>query len=115
MFRTTAIVSGLMAAVLLMSGRGKIVRDPAQMKTLAKVGFPEHRVGLLAAAEIAGALGLIVGLFWWPVGVAAATGIIAYFLGATGSHLRVRDWQVGAPAMLLLAGMAALVLRIASR
>ena len=115
MFVATAVVSALMAAVLSLSGRGKIVRDPDQMKTLAKVGFPESRVGLLAAAEIAGALGLIVGLFWWPVGVAAATGIIAYFVGAIGSHLRVRDWQVGAPVILLLAGVAALVLRIASQ
>jgi len=115
MFVATAIVSALMAAVLLMSGRGKIVRDPGQMKTLAKVGFPESRVVFLAAAEIAGAVGLIVGLFWWPLGVAAASGIIAYFLGATGSHLLVRDGQMTAPVILLLAGVAALVLRLASQ
>jgi len=115
MFVATAIVCGLMAAVLVLSGRGKIGRDPAQMKTLAKVGVPERRVGLLAAAEIAGAVGLIGGLFWWPLGVAAATGVTAYFLGATGSHLRVRDRHIRAPVILLLGAVAALGLRIASQ
>ncbi len=51
---------------------------------------------------------------WWPLGVAAAVGIVAYFLGAIGSHLRVRDLNVVAPAVLLLAGGAALTMRVLS-
>ena len=42
MFIATAIVCVLLAAVLVVSGRGKLVRDPMQMKTLAKVGVPDH-------------------------------------------------------------------------
>jgi DoxX-like family len=84
------------------------------MRTLAMVGVPERCAVWLAAAEIAGAIGLIAGLFWWPVGIAASVGIIGYFVGATGSHLRVRDWHVTAPLILLLTGVGALVLRMVS-
>jgi uncharacterized membrane protein YphA (DoxX/SURF4 family) len=115
MFIATAVLSALFAALLLFSALGKLRRDPAQMRTMRTVGFPERRVWLLAVAETAGAAGLIAGLFWWPLGVAAAAGTIAYFVGAAGSHLRVRDHRGIAPAVVLtLVGVAALVLRALS-
>jgi hypothetical protein len=40
------------------------------------------------ASLLALALALVAGLFWWPIGVAAATGVTVYFVGAVGSHLR---------------------------
>ena len=112
MFLATAIVSGLLAAVLLLSGRGKLVKDPQQLKTMSTVGFPEDRLWLLAAAETAGAVGVVAGLFWWPIGVAAAAGVILYFLGAVGAHLRVRDLNFAPALVLLMASVAALVLRV---
>jgi uncharacterized membrane protein YphA (DoxX/SURF4 family) len=112
MFLATAIVSSLLAAVLLLSGRGKLVKDPQQLKTMSRVGFPEDRLWLLAAAETAGAVGVVAGLFWWPIGVAAAAGVILYFLGAVGAHLRVRDLNFAPALVLLMAGVAALVLRV---
>jgi uncharacterized membrane protein YphA (DoxX/SURF4 family) len=114
MFIATVVVSALLAAVLLISARGKLVRDPVQMKTMKHVGFPEDRLWLLAATEAAGAVGLVIGLAWWPLGIAAAIGVILYFIGATSVHLRVRDWQVTAPVVLLAAGIAALALRALS-
>jgi uncharacterized membrane protein YphA (DoxX/SURF4 family) len=112
MFLAAAIVSGLLAAVLLLSGRGKLVKDPQQLKTMSTVGFPEDRLWLLAAAETAGAVGVVAGLFWWPIGVAAAAGVILYFLGAVGAHLRVRDLNFAPALVLLMAGVAALILRV---
>ena len=111
MFLATAIVSGLLAAVLLLSGRGKLVKDPQQLKTMSTVGFPEDRLWLLAAAETAGAVGVVAGLFWWPIGVAAAIGVILYFIGAVGAHLRVRDMSFAPALVVLLVAVAALVLR----
>ncbi|MFI6339815.1 DoxX family protein [Streptomyces sp. NPDC050535] len=115
MFIATVAVSVPLALILLFSARGKLVRDPMQMKTLERVGFPENQVKLLAAAEIAGAVGILLGLAWWPLGVAAAIGIVTYFSGALISHLRVRDWKFAPVLILLLAGAAALLLRLASR
>jgi len=111
MFIASAAVSSVLAAVLLVSARGKLVHERAQMATLRRVGFPEHRTWLLAAAEMAGATGLVIGLFWWPLGVAAAAGVVAYFIGAVGSHLRKGDWQITPPGVLLAAASAALLLR----
>jgi uncharacterized membrane protein YphA (DoxX/SURF4 family) len=114
MFVSTAIVSALFAAVLLVSARGKLTHDPQQMAAMTKVGVPENRVWLLATAEIAGAAGLVIGLFWWPLGVISAVCLVAYFVGATVAHLRVGDRNVIAPVVLLLVAVAAVVLRAVS-
>jgi uncharacterized membrane protein YphA (DoxX/SURF4 family) len=111
MFLAAAVVSGLLAAALLLSGRGKLVKDPQQMKTMSTVGFPEDRLWLLASAEIAGAAGVVAGLFWWPIGVAAAIGVILYFIGAVSAHLRVRDMTFAPALVMLLVAVAALILR----
>jgi hypothetical protein len=111
MFVAAAIVASLLAAALLASGGAKLVKDPKVMKTMSTVGVPEGRVWLLAVAEIAGAVGLVVGLWWWPLGVAAAIGVVLYFLGAVGSHLRVKDMDFAPALALLSVAVAALVLR----
>lgn len=77
-------------------------------------GWPENLLWALGVLEVAGAAGLITGLFWWPLGVAAATGVTLYFVGAVISHLRVRDreWQ---PAVVMgLIAVAVVALRILS-
>jgi DoxX-like family len=111
MYIAAAVVSGLFAAALLMSARAKLVKDKALVVGMAKVGVPEDKLWLLAAAEIAGAAGLLVGLLWWPIGVAAAIGLILYFLGAIASHLRVRDKAIAPATVLLIVAVAALALR----
>jgi uncharacterized membrane protein YphA (DoxX/SURF4 family) len=112
MFVATVVVSILLAVILLASGFGKLAKQKQQLETMRKVKFPLDKLWLLAAAEIAGAAGLIIGLFWWPLGVAAAIGVILYFVGAIGSHLRVRDSGWPPAAVLLLLAAAALVLRL---
>ncbi|WP_028805414.1 DoxX family protein [Streptomyces sp. 142MFCol3.1] len=114
MFLATSIVSILLAAVLAASASGKLRHDPKQMETMRKVGFPASKLWLLAAAEFAGAAGLAVGLFWWPLGAAAAIGVIGYFMGAVASHVRVRDFKVAPAAILLAVAAGALTLRLLS-
>jgi hypothetical protein len=97
MFIAAAIISALLAAVLLGSGRAKLVRDKSVVATMNTVGFPLDKLWFLAGAEFAGAAGLVAGLFWWPIGVAAGVGVILYFAGAVGSHLRVRDYKASPP------------------
>lgn len=114
MFTATVIISIVFALVLVVSGSGKLAGQKQQLETMRKVGFPADKLWLLASAEIAGAAGLIVGLFWWPLGVAAAIGLILYFVGALTAHLRVRDPGWPPAAVLFLVAVAALVLRLAS-
>lgn len=85
------------------------------MPAMEKVGVPADKIPVLAYLEIAGAIGLVVGLFWWPIGVAAAIGVILYFVGAVISHLRVKDTSgIGPSAFLSVVAIAALVLRLLS-
>ncbi|MCU1642913.1 MAG: hypothetical protein JWN03_3188 [Nocardia sp.] len=111
MFIVTAIVSAVLAALLVFSAVGKLRKDAAQVKVMETVGFPLDKLWLLAASELAGDVGLVVGLFWWPIGVAAAVGVILYFVGAVVAHVRVRDNPTNAVVMLAVA-IAVLILRL---
>ena len=67
------------------------------------------------AAELAGGAGLLVGLAVAPLGMAAAIGLVLYFLGAVGAHAKASDTKGIPPALVLaLVSGAALALRIAS-
>ena len=62
-----------------------------------------------AALELAGAVGVLIGLWLEPLGVAAAADLIAYFLGAVISHLRVGDTKgVAMPLLPLVLRLATL-------
>ena len=114
MFIATVIVSALLAVALLGSAAGKFRRNEIALKISKTTGWPENLLWALGVLEVAGAAGLITGLFWWPLGVAAATGVTLYFVGAVISHLRVRDreWQ---PAVVMgLIAVAVVALRILS-
>ena len=118
MFIVTAVLSVLLAAVLSGSAYAKLTKDPKIIESLVgKVGVPEDRLWMLAALELAGAAGLLIGLFWAPLGIAAAVGVVLYFVGAVGGHVRVRDTAAASltpPAVILLVAVATLALRVAT-
>jgi hypothetical protein len=79
------------------------------------VGVPMRFFPALAACELAGALGLGAGLWWPPLGAAAALGLVLYFMGAVAGHLRVGDVRGIGPALFALcAALASLVGRTAT-
>lgn len=113
MFIATLVISVFMAVSLTFSAVGKLTKNPAVIPIMEQVGVPADKIPVLAYLEIAGAIGLVVGLFWWPIGVAAAVGVTLYFLGAVIAHLRVKDTKgVGPAAFLTVVAIAALVLRL---
>jgi DoxX-like protein len=58
---------------------------------------------------------LVVGLVYTPLGVAAAIGLVLYFIGTVGAHVRKADYKgTGAPLMMLTLAAAALVSQILS-
>jgi hypothetical protein len=115
MFIAYIVVAVLLAAVASLSGRAKLTKDERVVKSITGVGVPLNRFPLLAAAEFAGAVGLLVGIAIAPIGIAAAIGLILYFLGAVLAHLRVRDFKgIPGPLPLLALAVAALILRILS-
>jgi len=105
------LVFGLMVSY---SGVGKIRRDPLQVKVVHEtVGIPLKYFPQLAACEFAGAAGLVVGI-WWPlIGIAAGIGLVLYFVGAVVSNLRVGDVKgIGSAAFMLVLAAGALTLRV---
>jgi uncharacterized membrane protein YphA (DoxX/SURF4 family) len=111
MFIATCVLAAVLAAVLLLSAYGKLTHNADQTATIIKVGFPERHIWMLAICELAGALGIVIGLFWWPIGIAAAIGVVLYFVFAVAAHLRVRQFDLQAPGGVLVLAIAVLVLR----
>jgi hypothetical protein len=75
---------------------------------LNDLGVPLGLFPFLAACEIAGAGGLPIGLWYAQLGIAAAIGLVLYFVGAVGAHLRKSDFKrlPNAAVMPLAAGAA---------
>ncbi|MDI3405138.1 DoxX family protein [Streptomyces cavernicola] len=109
------VLAVLLSLMLVVSGRGKLVRDPKVMPALETVGVSAGMLPVLAALEFAGALGLLIGIGFRPLGVAAAVGVVLYFFGAVVAHLRVKDVK-GTPGagVLLVVSAAALALAAAT-
>ena len=110
----TAVVSVLLATLLVVTAARKLGHRPAVVATYRRVGVPEERLNQLAMLLLAGAAGLIVGLWWEAAGIAAAAALVAYFLLAIGAHVRARDTAtVPVPALYLALSAAVLTLHIA--
>lgn len=56
------------------------------------MGLSAGLVRSIGLAEVAAAVGLIVGLFWQPLGIAAAIGFALTMVGAVGFHARAGDY-----------------------
>ena len=65
----------------------------------------------LAVLEFAAALGLLAGIFYRPLGIAAGIGAVLYFVGALIAHLRAKDTKgLAAPGVMLLFSAAPVAL-----
>ena len=111
---TYIAVTVLFALMTAFSALLKIRRDPNVVKIMHEiVGVPMAYLPILAVCELAGALGLVIGILYPPLGVAAGTGLVIYFIGAVASHVRVGDFKgIGAAAFMLAVSIAAVALRI---
>lgn len=115
MFTATVAVSLLLAALLSASVAMKLSHKPAVVENYAKAGVPEERLNLLAAVLGAGVAGLIAGLFWAPIGIAAGIGLVLYFLLAVAAHVRADDAKNAVmPVIIMLVSALTLYLRIAT-
>ena len=57
----------------------------------AHFGIPCPSYRLIGVAELAAAAGVVIGLWWHPLGVAAAAGMALLLLGALITHRRAED------------------------
>jgi hypothetical protein len=112
MFAAYVIVTLLAAGANAFSATLDFIRFKQVLVNMAKVGVPESSITLFGILKAAGALGLLMGIFFPVIGIAAAIGLILFFVGAIVTHLRAGDFSVDLPVVFLLLAMAALVLRL---
>jgi len=110
------VAVALMSVLAAVSGMAKLRHDPHVVKVINEVvRVPMKWFPWFAACEFAGAIGLLIGIAWPPIGLAAAVGLILYFLCAIVAHVRVGDLKgTGTPALPLGLAVACLVTRILS-
>lgn len=110
-----AIVSLLLAALLALSAALKLSHQERFVGGYVRVGVPEERLDQLAIILLAGAAGLVLGLLWAPIGVAAAIGVVIYFAVAIAFHIRADDASnLPTPVVIALLAAGALALQLAA-
>jgi hypothetical protein len=111
-----AVVAVVMALMMVFSAGAKLALNAGAVQVIHEVvGVPLRFFAALAACEIAGAVGLVVGIFRPRVGVVASTGLVLYFVCAMVAHFLVRDWAgLKAPVVPFLLASLALTLRLRS-
>ena len=114
MFIALAISAILLAAMCVSSASMKLRRNERAVAIIGgTVGVPLRLFPVLASLELAGAAGILTGLWLELVGIAAAAGLVAYFIGAVTGHLRAGDTKnLTMPLTPLALSIAVLVLRL---
>ena len=97
-------ISLLLAAACLLPAAGKLLGHPRMRQSAEHFGIRWPRYRLIGVAELAAAAGILAGLWWHPLGIAAAAGMILLLTGALITHRRAADsGKEMAPALIDLA------------
>ncbi|MCW2650173.1 MAG: hypothetical protein JWR32_1149 [Mycobacterium sp.] len=105
---STAFITVTLIAVAAngFSGIAALVHMPAIVPGMAKAGVPVSWLTFpIGTLKTAGALGLAAGLAFRPLGIAAAIGLVLFFVCAIYTHLRASDYS---PQFYLANGFLAL-------
>lgn len=105
--RTAQIaLAAVLALVFLPLGLAKIAAVPAMRRAAAHLGMTPGHNRVVGTLEAAGAVGLLLGLAYGPLGTAAATGLALLMAGAAAVHLRHGDPPARAVPAAVLAAAA---------
>jgi hypothetical protein len=108
------VVTLLAAAANFFSAGADFVQYPRVAANMDRAGVPRSWMTPLGALKAAGALGLLIGIVVPPIGIAAAIGLMLFFVGAIITHVRARFYPFTLAASFLALAAAALLLRLAT-
>jgi hypothetical protein len=116
MFILTAVLSVALAAAMALTAARKVNPDKSSLALRDRLGVSARLWSAVGLPEAAAAVGLVVGLWWAPLGVAAATGVVLLMAGAIGLHLRARflGAALAPPIGILVVAVAVAALRLAT-
>ena len=118
MHAAALVLSIVLGLAMLASGVMKLIRAPRIVSLMAAVHVTPPQLAVLGALQVASTIGLIAGIWFPPLAIAASIGLVLYFAGAIVAHIRAGDPAMqGAIAFLVLAiaTMATLFLGTARR
>lgn len=98
------VLGAVTASLLLGAGISKVTGQPAMRESADHFSIAWGRYRLIGFAEIAAAIGIVLGIWFNGLGLAAGLAVVALMLGAVGFHVRFRDAvKAMVPALLGLA------------
>lgn len=109
-----AVVQGLLALVFLASGGMKLAGAQMQLDNFERYGYPQWSRPLTGAIEVAGAAGMVAGLFVDQIAITAAVALGVTMIGAAYTDIRYSPpMTVVAPLVLLGLNVTVAVLVLA--
>lgn len=106
MFVATIALSIVLALAFAGTGVMKVTGRTEIMEGLGRLGVSPGLARLIGFLELAGAAGLLIGLWLGWLGAAAAIGLVLLMIGAIGYHVRSGDYgdpKLRGPAMMPIA------------
>jgi hypothetical protein len=98
-------IAVILTTIVLNAGIGlaDLARARFVLATSAAVDVPPSWLPVLGTLKLAGAAGLLLGLLGVRlIGVTAAIGLVLFFVGAIGAHVRARKFASGAAPLAYL-------------
>ena len=94
-------MTALLAVLITFSSLIKLVGVRQSLAIRDHLGVKPMQWRVIGLLELAGAVGVLAGLAWAPIGVAAAVGLALLLLGAIIFHVRAADTATDtAPAVI---------------
>ena len=87
----TLIVTLLLAALFTFAASIKLLGVAKSLSIRDHLGVSPMQWRMIGALELAGVAGVLIGLLWAPIGIAAAIGLTLLSIGAIAFHLRASD------------------------
>jgi uncharacterized membrane protein YiaA len=85
------VLTVILAAVFVATAVPKFTGQRRMREQMDHIGVSVGLTKIIGGLELAAVVGLIVGLYWAPAGIAAAVGLVLQMIGAVVYHLRARD------------------------
>lgn len=85
------VMTALLAALFGFAGVIKVVGVRQSLAIRDHLGVDPTQWRLIGLLELAGVAGVLVGLTWAPIGIAAAIGLSLLIMGAIVFHVRASD------------------------
>ena len=110
----------IITAITILANAGAAAADLARARfvlaNMAELGVPRSWLPPLAVLKGAGAAGLLLGLLGMrPLGIAAAIGLVLFFIGALAAHVRARVFHnIAFPGAYFTLAIASVALAVAA-